>query len=436
MFPTINIDFTFFTNIINELLAVRTPLGAAWIILKLGGWIPLTYLFLYAAAEFYLFKIQIRWAKKQKSVLLSVDVPKGNEQSPKAVESIFANLYGAKTNVRFKEKWVTGKFQMGFSLEIVSHGGDIRFYIRTPLRHRDLVEAAIYSQYPDAVITEAEDYAKEFPRRFPNPDYNMFGCDFKMDRDPMYPIRTYPLFEHSLSGEFKDPMSLLMETLGKIDKKQWVCLQILVLPGGDKWRAEGVKKLQGLLGKKVKEKKGLIGEFTGAIANLSHELVAHAMGVGAGGAEKKIDDMFKMMNLSPGERRVIEGIEYKLSKVGLISKLRFVQFGPPETFNFKYYEVKGYLRQFAALDSNGFGAVPSTIPRADYFWEQWSKPVKQRALMKAYRERDMQRGGASYPLNVEELATLWHFPVKEVKAPLIKKTEAKRAEPPRGLPIR
>ena len=38
-------------------------------------------------------------------------------------------------------------------------------------------------------------------------------------------------------------------------------------------------------------------------------------------------------------------------------------------------------------------------------------------------------------MNIEELATLYHFPTPSVKAPLLKRTEAKRAEPPFGIPI-
>ena len=439
MFPTITFDFSFFSNIVNEILSSKTPLDAVWIVLKIGGWIPLAYLLLWAAKEIYLINIRNKWGRKQKFVLLAIDVPKGNEQSPKAVESIFSNLCGAKASSTFKKKWVEGRFNLSFSLEMVSHGGDIRFYIRAPLKHRDLVEASVFSQYPDAAIVEAEDYAKDFPRKFPNDNYKIFGCDFKQDRDFIYPIRTYPVFEHSLSGEFKDPASLLMETLGKIDKKQWVCLQIIVTPSGDDWRKAGMVKLQKLLGKTVKEKKTMLGEAVGGVAGLAHEMVAYATGFGSEAdpyKKDKKDDPLKMLNMSPGERRVLENIEYKLAKIGLISKIRYMQFGPPETFSPKYYEIKGYLRQFAALDSNGFGAVKSTLTKADYFWEQWLLSAKQRALMKSYIQRDSQRGGPTYPLNVEELATIWHFPDIGVKAPLVKKTEAKRAEPPRGLPIR
>jgi len=39
-------------------------------------------------------------------------------------------------------------------------------------------------------------------------------------------------------------------------------------------------------------------------------------------------------------------------------------------------------------------------------------------------------------LNIEELATLYHFPVVSVIPPLIKKTGSKKAEPPFGLPVK
>ena len=41
----------------------------------------------------------------------------------------------------------------------------------------------------------------------------------------------------------------------------------------------------------------------------------------------------------------------------------------------------------------------------------------------------------TFVLNTEEIATLWHFPTITMKAPLVKKSESKRGEPPVGLPI-
>lgn len=38
-------------------------------------------------------------------------------------------------------------------------------------------------------------------------------------------------------------------------------------------------------------------------------------------------------------------------------------------------------------------------------------------------------------MNIEELATIWHFPMSHVKTPLVTKALTKQAEPPVGLPI-
>ena len=57
----------------------------------------------------------------------------------------------------------------------------------------------------------------------------------------------------------------------------------------------------------------------------------------------------------------------------------------------------------------------------------------QMALVSKFRSRSNE-GCPPFILNTEELATLYHFPMRDVKAPLIKKTDAKKAEPPSRLP--
>jgi hypothetical protein len=41
----------------------------------------------------------------------------------------------------------------------------------------------------------------------------------------------------------------------------------------------------------------------------------------------------------------------------------------------------------------------------------------------------------TYVLNVEELATLWHFPGQILKVPTLERIESKEASPPTNLPI-
>ncbi|MFH1193621.1 MAG: hypothetical protein V1661_01355 [bacterium] len=426
--PTISIDWSFFTN-----LAVQNPIIVAWIVIKSGGWIPLLYLLLFGAKEVYMINIQNRWARTQKFVVLAIDVPKNNEQSPKAVENIFAHLYGMKASLDMKDIYITGKFPQSISFEIVSIGGDIQFYIRVPIKFRDLIEAAIYSQYPEAQMTEVEDYAKKFPRNFPNEKYEAFGCDFKLEAPDFYPIRTYVQFEHGLSGEFMDPMSLILETFSKIKKDEALALQILVTPLGDAWRKKGDKAIQKMLGKTPPEKNGIVSGLGGLVGEFGSYATT---GMIPESAKPKGDTSLKMLALSPGERHMVEAIEMKLSKPGYPAKIRYVHFAPHEIFANKYGVIKGFLKQFAILGSNGFGSVGHTMPKKNYWYHRMVRPEKQRKLMKAFIGRDGQYGGPKYVLNIEELATLWHFPVIAVKAPLVKKTEAKRAEPPRGLPMR
>jgi len=44
-------------------------------------------------------------------------------------------------------------------------------------------------------------------------------------------------------------------------------------------------------------------------------------------------------------------------------------------------------------------------------------------------------GAKAVVFNIEELATLWHFPMSHVKTPLVQKAETKAAEPPADLPM-
>jgi hypothetical protein len=41
----------------------------------------------------------------------------------------------------------------------------------------------------------------------------------------------------------------------------------------------------------------------------------------------------------------------------------------------------------------------------------------------------------TYVLNVEELATIWHFPGQILKVPTLERIESKEASPPTNLPV-
>jgi len=61
--------------------------------------------------------------------------------------------------------------------------------------------------------------------------------------------------------------------------------------------------------------------------------------------------------------------------------------------------------------------------------------TKQNAILKNYKGRNPDTVKGPYLLSVEELATLYHFPFIEVRAPLVKKIAAKKTRAPIGLPV-
>ncbi|PIT94960.1 hypothetical protein COT98_01555, partial [Candidatus Falkowbacteria bacterium CG10_big_fil_rev_8_21_14_0_10_39_9] len=167
------------------------PETMLWRFMAYYGWIIIAIMFLYFAREVWLIKVQTDYYKGFKFIFLAIDVPRLNEQSPRAVENLLTYLAGAHGTINWFEKWWEGKFQLSFSFEIVSIDGYTQFIIRTPVDFRYLVESAVYSQYPDAEISEIDDYTEGVPRKFPNEEYDVWGAEFIQVANQMFPIKLY-----------------------------------------------------------------------------------------------------------------------------------------------------------------------------------------------------------------------------------------------------
>ncbi|RLC37956.1 hypothetical protein DRH27_03440, partial [Candidatus Falkowbacteria bacterium] len=224
------------------------------------GWIPIVIVMLWGAKEVWIYYIQNKWGAKIKKILLAIDIPRGNEQSLKAVENIFTYFGGAHGTLTLLEKYWLGYYQLSFSFEIVSIDGYTQFLIRTPEFFRNLVETAVYSQYPDAEITEVNDYTEGIPRKYPDDEYDIWGAEFIFTKNDMYPFKTYSEFESQLAGrpetQFKDPMASLMDLYSSLRKGEQLWYQILVSPTGFDWMERGDKEISKILNEKIKAKKG------------------------------------------------------------------------------------------------------------------------------------------------------------------------------------
>ncbi|MDP3245152.1 MAG: hypothetical protein Q8M83_05870 [bacterium] len=433
------LDFGIIVINLNPLLEIAgaSPLAAFWYLFKYGGFIPVVYAFFLGAKWFWMEHIEEEYAHKWKWVLLLIDVPKENIQTPKAVENIFAQLGGAHSRANFIEKYWKGKVQETFSFEITSQEGYIRFYVRATEQFRDLVEAAFYAQYPDAEIMEVDDYTVFAPKHFPDKDYDLWGTEFVLQNEEAYPIRTYPEFEHQLSQEFMDPMAALLESMSKLGAGEHCWLQIIVKPISDEWKEEGIKIAKKLVGAKVEEKYDLIEKTLGISSDVVIKTFDAFLEIQEEESKEKREPVSLVQFLTPGERRIVESIQFKIAKLGFKVKFRMIYLGKKEVFHKGrgVSPILGALKQFSILDANSFKPYKKVTTKINYFMIKRRVAARQIKIMRSYKNRSMQRGAHPYVLNIEELASIFHFPVSTVKAPLVKKTESKRAEPPIGLPV-
>jgi len=120
--------------------------------IKTWGWLVLFFPITWMAHLTFVYSRIAKNRAKWKWILLAIDVPKDNEQGPRAVENIFAQLAGAHGSQDIEEIHFEGETQKWFSFEIVSIEGYVQFLIYTEKGYRNLLEAAIYAQYPDAEL--------------------------------------------------------------------------------------------------------------------------------------------------------------------------------------------------------------------------------------------------------------------------------------------
>lgn len=437
--PSITID-------LEPLLALADdPLAAGWYLVSRGGWIPLLFVFLWMGKTLWIFHIQTDFLiKKLRPVLLAIDVPKPTllaAQTAKAVENIFAHLAGAHGSHTRREKYWHGNVQEWFSLEIVSIEGYIQFLVWTWDKYRDLVETAIYAQYPDAQITEVADYTTAVPHKYPDAEWDLFGTEFVFVKPDPFPIRTWEFFEHKGQKDepFKDPLAAMLENLARIGPGEQIWMQLLIVPIGQEWVKDAEKLVKKLIGAKVESKKTLVDAALGMTGSVAGAVIDQVLGAPEAAPQKKKDELLsKMLYMSPGERLAVELVEKKMAKIAFATKIRFVYVARKEVYKKPRgaHAIIGGIKQFNTNDANSLKPEFKHIgPASLWLFAKLRNNWRRTKVIRAYSRRNMWVGARKMLMNIEELATLWHFPTEAVKAPLVMRTDARRGVPPSGLPV-
>lgn len=410
-------------------------------------WVYLAAILIVIFKVSWMYYINIKYVSALKWVLLEIQIPKEEGLGPKAAEQIFAGLGGSGSKGNVLDRYIKGKVPDWFSFEIVGVNGGIHFFIRTIEKNRNLTESLVYAQYPTAMIQEVEDYAAKIPKNVPLKNCDVAGTDLILAADQCYPIRTYPFFEDSYTKEMVDPLSSISEFFTKLKEGELLGIQILIRASTEEWKEKADETVAKLISKKVppKPKTGwedsrarAAWEFKDFGRMLFQGLMLNQAESEPYPGDKKVEDAGQSLiqHLSPGGKEQVAAIEMKSSKIGFDTRIRILYYAKKDVFAVANGAAPiGIFKQFAVQNLNSFKPDPATaVSKPDYLFKNFRKTYRKRILVDRYISRDIFDMPA-YILNIEELATLFHFPGIAVKAPMLPRIEAKRAEPPMTLPI-
>ena len=396
--------------------------------------------------EWWLDEVQDRYAAGITYVLLELKFPKTNMTFPKGMEQVFANFYQVYSfGIKPEKKWLEGQFEEKFSVEMVSSRDGIRFFVRVNKNYRQLVETAVFSQYPDVEISECEkDYVDEFPKDLPNEEYDIMGTDMILGRDSVYPIRTYPYFfgERKFEEMEIDPISALAEAMSELKTDEKIWIQILISPAGTDLKKAADKVIAKMTGKKEEKKEsGLIpGTF-----EFAKNLVAAPVRPPEWSSASVSED--KPKSLGPIESEIVKAIDRKSSKLAFETMIRLVYIDKRNDFTKSNFStIVSTFQQFNTQNLNFLRPASLTYTKSNRFFFKKSGLVKKKERVYSHYiqrsfstltnvEAMFKKYVPTYFMNIEELATIFHPPITKVSATGLRSIDTKKGAPPSNLPI-
>ncbi len=369
--------------------------------------------------------IQTEHIIQQGSVLLEIKLPIEVTRSPLGIE-IFLTALHQKGSPSWITTYWEGKIPPWFSLEMVSVDGKIHFYVWSPIKFKNIVEAQLYAHYPDIEIYEVQDYATAV--RYDNVNTPIWGTYFikSNEKNPHLPIKSYVdygLDKADTKEEFKlDPMTSVLEFMGSIKKGEQIWIQILI-QAHKKW---------GLLEGYLFKRPDWSDKLKRAIATIRKEATP-----------VNDEGQSGFMVLSKGEQEKITALERSAGKFAFDCAVRGFYVTDKDSLDTSRFPgLIGSFRQYSSNFMNGFKL--GWFTDFDYPWQDFARmrrTAAERGMLKAYKMRSFFHSPFRYwhakpmIMTTEELATIWHLPGKVAETPTLSRISSKKAEAPANLPI-
>ena len=379
----------------------------------------------------------IAWFNDEK-IVLEIQVPAEIEKSPHAMEVVFASIWNATGETTFISRFWRGRSRPIWSFEIAGNEGKIGYYIHGSAAWRNIIESAIYGQFPEAQVRQVPDYTNAVDFNLDewdnwNAEYKKSGYNKETADVQALPIKLYTQFELDKNTDVPetkiDPLTNILEMMNTCGKDEYLWVQYIV-------RARNKDDWYGIQARKTDDFKD--------------PAIARIQTIMAGAAKraqtvlKEADIIEGKMNalLTDGEKKEIEAIERNMGKPIFEAGVRIVYVGKKERFRrvmgaplYRGFEpFHGEFNEIKGAGSRG------NMVRWDYPWEDFRGIRK--AMVKVnqfffYKHRAyfwVPYDQTPVFLSTEELASLWHFPGSAVKTPGLNRVASQRSTAPPNLP--
>ena len=260
----------------------------------------------------------------QEHVLLEVQLPPEVEKTPAAMELFLTSLFVTSGETTIINRAWGGKYRPVWALEIASNEGQIKFYIHMRKAWRNIIEAKLYGQFPEARVTEAEDYAAKVP--FNLNEYDAGVAEFRKGKPQAFPIMTYVNYGLHMNPDKPeiqvDPITSIVELLGQIGPGEHFWFQIVMKARKkDEWYAF------------YDSTDAYAEEAKKAIQEITKGAIERAQALTKDDKEKERIGARGAMLLTGGEKERVEAIERQLNKNVFECGIRVIYLAKKENFN-------------------------------------------------------------------------------------------------------
>ena len=341
-------------------------------------------------------------------VMMPKNSPKKEGEQQKEEKMMIAQMEQVFANFLFLKKPRPFQAPPCCAFEIASQIGssDISFYVGVPKYLESVFEKYVQGVYPNAVVDKVpQDYT------IFEPQGATAGAYLKLSESSLFPISTYQTLE-------TDPLALVTNTLSKITADEGGAVQVIIRPLSKlNLRKKGEKAL-----KKIREGKPMRvaviqayqGPFMEAFEDMSKILFGKDQ-------NKKNEEMGLKDKEQSFDQKGYDAIQSKIQKQPFEVNIRIMSSAQTGA---RAQEILSHLT--SAFSQFSLSAINSLEPK-----EAFKKELQKLVYDFSFRNFNQKQSNI---LNLEELASVYHFPTQYIETPYIKAAKSVTAAPPTDLP--